>query len=391
MKAKVLVHKRFIEQEMLRYSNKEAGTPNGERIVKRSSLGETVYVSASYTERDGKTVSRHIFAAGTRIASKVYTKQDNTLTLQNELYYHTDHLGSSSTVSDKNGNFYEKTEYLPYGETWINERQTGDGVAYLFTGKEKDEETGFYNHGARNRDARIGMWLSVDQSLEEYLPKPPNSDEAKEHNKKLPGMGGAFNTVNLNLYHYAGNNPVVMSDPDGRWFLIDDIIYSFASKLANLQNKGEFWKGVANSLVESWAHPIKHIQSILRFKTALSKNADIEVEKGGITYNDKDNKTSFNVGATPSVTFSRDGIEINGVKEAHASATYTSGDTSTSTNSGDTSKSRDGYTKIGNSFWMSNEIHEKTNGFPSSSGIKPGTNLNRIEAELAKEHKENNK
>jgi RHS repeat-associated protein len=201
---------------MLRYSRKKAGTPNGERIVKRSSLGETVYVSASYTERDGKTVSRHIFAAGTRIASKVYTKQDNQLTLQNELYYHTDHLGSSSTVSDKNGNFYEKTEYLPYGETWINERQTGDGVAYLFTGKEKDEETGFYYHGARYRDARIGMWLSVDPALEEYLPKPPNSDEAKEHNKKLPGMGGAFNTVNLNLYHYAGNNPVKLIDPDGK-------------------------------------------------------------------------------------------------------------------------------------------------------------------------------
>jgi hypothetical protein len=29
-------------------------------------------------------------------------------------------------------------------------------------------------------------------------------------------MGGVFNTVNLHVYHYAGNNPVVLSDPDGR-------------------------------------------------------------------------------------------------------------------------------------------------------------------------------
>ena len=29
-------------------------------------------------------------------------------------------------------------------------------------------------------------------------------------------MGGVFNTVNLQLYHYAGNNPVKYTDPDGR-------------------------------------------------------------------------------------------------------------------------------------------------------------------------------
>jgi hypothetical protein len=32
-------------------------------------------------------------------------------------------------------------------------------------------------------------------------------------------MGGVFNYVNLHVYHYAGNNPVVLSDPDGFYFL----------------------------------------------------------------------------------------------------------------------------------------------------------------------------
>ena len=32
----------------------------------------------------------------------------------------------------------------------------------------------------------------------------------------VPGMGGVFNVVNLHLYHYAGNNPVKYTDPDGR-------------------------------------------------------------------------------------------------------------------------------------------------------------------------------
>jgi hypothetical protein len=52
--------------------------------------------------------------------------------------------------------------------------------------------------------------------LAEYLPVAPVDDEAKKHNENLPGMGGAYNLVNLALYHYAGNNPVKYVDPDGK-------------------------------------------------------------------------------------------------------------------------------------------------------------------------------
>ena len=59
----------------------------------------------------------------------------------------------------------------------------------------------------------------------------PTDDEARKHNENLPGMGGAFNVVNL--YHYAGigqrsdselqaNNPVKYVDPDGR-LLINNV------------------------------------------------------------------------------------------------------------------------------------------------------------------------
>lgn len=43
----------------------------------------------------------------------------------------------------------------------------------------------------------------------------PVNDEAKKHNQNLPGMGGIYNTVNFHLYHYAGNNPIKYTDPDG--------------------------------------------------------------------------------------------------------------------------------------------------------------------------------
>ena len=53
-------------------------------------------------------------------------------------------------------------------------------------------------------------------ALNDYIPIAPTNDEAKKHNENLPGMGGVFNVVNLHVYHYAGNNPVKYTDPDGR-------------------------------------------------------------------------------------------------------------------------------------------------------------------------------
>jgi hypothetical protein len=60
------------------------------------------------------------------------------------------------------------------------------------------------------------------------------NDQARKRNGNLPGMGGVFNTVNLHLYHYAGNNPVKYVDPDGKTTVV---IY--------IWNKNEFWNGIA--------------------------------------------------------------------------------------------------------------------------------------------------
>ena len=73
--------------------------------------------------------------------------------------------------------------------------------------------------GARYLDPKYSRWISVDPALGEYVPQAPVNDDAKKHNQNLPGMGGVFNTVNLNLYHYAGNNPVVYIDPNGEFLV----------------------------------------------------------------------------------------------------------------------------------------------------------------------------
>lgn len=46
-----------------------------------------------------------------------------------------------------------------------------------------------------------------------------------KHNENLPGMGGVFNVVNLHVYHYAGNNPIKYTDPDGKSSKAYGILY----------------------------------------------------------------------------------------------------------------------------------------------------------------------
>jgi len=94
------------------------------------------------------------------------------------------------------------------------------------TGKEQDAETGLYYYGARYLDPKTSRWLSGDPAMGEYLPVAPVNDEAKKHNGNLPGQGGVFNYVNLHAYHYAGNNPVKYTDPDGR-MTFRELLYCF--------------------------------------------------------------------------------------------------------------------------------------------------------------------
>jgi RHS repeat-associated protein len=115
---------------------------------------------------------------------------------------------------------YEHLEYTPYGELWVEhaeqDKASVDKTVFRFTGKERDGETGLYYYGARYLNPQTGLWLSTDPAVGEYVPQAPINDEAKKANGNLPGMGGVFNTVNLHLYHYAGNNPVRYVDPDGK-------------------------------------------------------------------------------------------------------------------------------------------------------------------------------
>ncbi len=204
---------------------------DGQRALKYTDEGrsETLYFNNFFTihiptqdqnNPQGLRVHKHIFVGNSRLVTAMtHTDNhgDNEEQKAKRYYYHSDHLGSAQFVTDWKGRQYEHIEYTPYGELWIEEVAAGlDKLPFRFTGKELDEETGLYYYGARYLDPKYSRWLSGDPALNDYIPKAPIDDDAKKHNENLPGMGGVFNTVNLHVYHYAGNNPIKYTDPDGR-------------------------------------------------------------------------------------------------------------------------------------------------------------------------------
>ena len=93
--------------------------------------------------------------------------------------------------------------------------------------------------------------------------------------------------INGNLYHYGGNNPVKYTDPTGRWFIIDDIIFAIFSNWDK-----SFFKSVLLSLVDSWKHPIEHGKDFFNFYNESNLDGKIKLSFAG-------DKTSFDSETLP--------------------------------------------------------------------------------------------
>lgn len=110
-------------------------------------------------------------------------------------YFHKDALGSVIALSDESGDVIQQYVYDAYGEIKIyngeNQEVTTSPIKnpYTYTGREFDEETGFYYYRARYYDANTGRFLSQDP---------------------LSFRGGGFN-----LYQYVLGNPINSTDPTG--------------------------------------------------------------------------------------------------------------------------------------------------------------------------------
>ncbi len=53
-------------------------------------------------------------------------------------FYHSDHLGSASWITNRAGDAIQHLQYLPYGAPFVDQRTTGYHERFRFTGKERD-------------------------------------------------------------------------------------------------------------------------------------------------------------------------------------------------------------------------------------------------------------
>jgi RHS repeat-associated protein len=116
-------------------------------------------------------------------------------------YQFGNHLGSASLELDGQAQVISYEEYYPHGSTSyqaVTKAVNAVAKRYRYTGKERDEETGFTYHGARYYAPWLGRWTSSDS------------------------IGIADRP---NLYVYVRNNPMKLSDDNGHWpKLIENLV-----------------------------------------------------------------------------------------------------------------------------------------------------------------------
>ena len=114
----------------------------------------------------------------------------NDTTKEETFFYHSDHLGSTSYITDEKANIIQYDAYLPYGELLVDEHSSSEDLPYKFNGKQFDEETGLYYYGARYLNPVTSLWYGVDPLAEKY--------------------------ISSGSYIYCESNPIIFIDPNGK-------------------------------------------------------------------------------------------------------------------------------------------------------------------------------
>ena len=159
----------------------------------------TIYVGRHYVCQ-GPTVeslacAKMIFAIGQRIAMVQVDHPTKTT------FFHADHLGSTSLVTNEQGVVKQDYTYYPFGATNTQSGTAENDVHYKYTGQELDGSTHLYFYHARYYDPQIGRFISPD--------------------RRVPDPG---NPQDFNRYSYVRNNPLLYVDPTGEFAVLPFIL-----------------------------------------------------------------------------------------------------------------------------------------------------------------------
>jgi RHS repeat-associated protein len=157
---------------------------------------------SEYVMQPGGTMAwqhTNVWAAGRLLATysqDSITKNGTTTTNALLHFYFDDPLGTRRAQTDYAGNLEQTCSSLPYGD---GETCASSPTEHLFTGKERDAESGNDYFGARYYASTMGRFMSPDWSAKEEPVPYAKLDDPQT----------------LNLYAYVGNSPMTRFDLDG--------------------------------------------------------------------------------------------------------------------------------------------------------------------------------
>ena len=221
-------------------------------------------------------------AAQARAANGNFKPNDDYEKMQ--FYYHPDHLGSSSYITNLDGEVSQHIEYVPFGEVFIEERNNTWNTPYLFNAKEFDEETGMYYYGARYYEPRLSLWMSCDP---------------------LQERKAGFTT-----YAYCENNPVKLFDPDGKFGIPTHVkLVSQALKTANT-SKGKFrmlWGTGVVSDIFLISRSTVHLDNMVGYESLSN------------AYNNLQNSFQEHMGEGK---YTKAGVDLHGIADFYSHSNY---------------------------------------------------------------------
>ena len=171
--------------------------PDHQRFMQTSTtLGTTLYfdcfgVHAELTP--GNNWNDYFTVGNVMVGERVV----NATTEQTTMYYfHTDHLGSISVITDQNGSVLQRLSYDAWGKTRLPNGADGQppvsDTTRGFTGQEELSVSGLVHLNGRVYDPTLGRMTSADPTVPD--PLDPQA---------------------WNRYSYVGNDPLTFTDPSG--------------------------------------------------------------------------------------------------------------------------------------------------------------------------------
>ncbi len=185
------------------------------------------------------------FGAGYRI---MFRKNYGTEEL---FFYHNNHMESVNWVTSSTATPTQFVLQRPYGEEFVMQWSGSYDERFIFTGKERDVETGYYYFGARFDNVDLGF-LSVDPMADKY--------------------------PSISPYAYCAWNPVKLVDPEGENGVC--IVKTVEKKI----------------VVRANYYVLTHGRNIIKnYRESQTKYTISEINEMQIEINDKLNKARYRV------------------------------------------------------------------------------------------------